>query len=281
MSKPASSALRQAFQLYCQALQNGDSPWEAQRQVRQSLGDHWTASVAKSLSRKLRQEHLPRPGTDDHVSDTEAERQIRQVIRQLRDDLRQFRQHERAEYATLQQQWAERIASPQHPGRQFETFSPTDAQNVACLQNRSGRPPSLRWLHDMAVYTAPVTAWEDILQRHREQYARDRDQRLHEAWDTIQHILNAVHHGTEGAQLWHLVDQAWPVSRTPETPVVTAWVPRPEPIRLTRERIVDLDTWAQVDAGEESGWTGSTAGASRRNRQGHRWRPEVIAGLDR
>ncbi len=39
MSKPASSALRQAFQLYCQALQNGDSPWEAQRQVRQSLGD--------------------------------------------------------------------------------------------------------------------------------------------------------------------------------------------------------------------------------------------------
>ena len=96
MSKTASSALRQAFQLYCQALQNGDSPWEAQRQVRQSLGVRWTASVAKSLSRKLRQEHLPRPGTGDHVSDTEAERQIRQVIRQLRDDLRHILENSEA-----------------------------------------------------------------------------------------------------------------------------------------------------------------------------------------
>ncbi|MCL4494887.1 MAG: hypothetical protein M1294_08730 [Firmicutes bacterium] len=50
---------------------------------------------------------------------------------------------------------------------------------------------------------------------------------------------------------------------------------------MTRERVVDLDTWAEVDEREEPEWTGSPAGTNRHNRQGHRWHPELIAGLDR
>lgn len=281
MSKPASPAFQEAFHHYCQALEQGYSPVEAQHQVHQFLGDRWTASVAKSLSRKLRQQNLPRPGLGDHTSFTEAERQIRQVIRDLQADLRRFRQHEREEYALLMQERAAFMThTAQNGGRRFETFSPTEAQDADRLATRPGRTPSLRWLYDMAVYTAPVTAWNDRIRRHRAQYAQDRDVRLHEAKKAVQHILAAVSPGSERGRLWQIMVQAWPVSWMPDTPVVTAWIPRAEPIHPTRERVVELDTWGDVDY-DEPEWTPSTAGSNKRNSQGHRWSVDWIAAMDR